>query len=551
MKRICSLVVFMLLLVIDSRAEDNLSVDFFYESLAPYGDWMELDDYGYCWQPREVDSDWRPYSDGRWVYTDAGWTWDSDAPYSWAVYHYGRWARVDPIGWVWVPGGEWGPAWVAWRHSPRHIGWAPLPPEAEFRRASGFDGRVDAEYDIGPGNYNFVEVRNFGASRLRNHLRPPRENLTIIQQTTNITRVTYVHDVVYNGGPSYEVTSRQSAAPIRRLNLDRRQRFEGGPPKPGQLSSLVEGDSLRVVAVPFETGTKAVPKKLAPKTAQIDVDHGWKNAGPPAEVAKVRHKINSERAERRAVLPPIGTTKPERDPAALPGPELQRTPMDSRGSAPLPPTPRRSSPDSGRVTKPEPRLSKKPEATPLASKKTNAERPQRAPRQALDSARERARHQKTPDAEAKRNPVPSAPKPVAPKPVAPKPVAPKPVAPKPAAPKPAAPKPAAPKPVAPKPVAPKPVAPKPVAPKPVAPKPVAPKPVAPKPVERPAVERLPRPGPVRPVERSVARQPQREPKAPQSPKRTESRPASPVKQRQRAPAPERKAKDKEDKKTGH
>ncbi len=543
MKRICSLVVLLLFFAIASRAEDNLSVEFFYESLAPYGDWVELDHYGYCWQPREVDWDWRPYSDGRWIYTDAGWTWDSEAPYSWAVYHYGRWARVHPIGWVWVPGGEWGPAWVAWRRSSRHVGWAPLPPEAEFLRASGFDGHVDAQYDIGPGNYNFVDVRNFGASRLRNYLRPQHENLTIIQQTINITRVTYVHDVVYNAGPSYEATSRQSAAPIRRLKLDRRKRLEGGGleggrPGPGQLSSQVEGNSLRVVAVPFETRTKAVPKKLGPKTAAIEIDHGWKNAGPPAEVAKVRHKIKGESAGTRAVVPPIGTTKPERDPAARSRSEVQRKPMDSQRSAPLRPPPQKPPTHSGRLVKPEPLPSNKTEAIPLPLKKKNDGRPQPEPAQIPDLAREHVRQPIAPVPEAKSNrpPLSAAPKAAAPKAVAPKAVAPKAVAPKA---------------VAPKAVAPKAVAPKAVAPKAVAPKAVAPKAVAPKAVARSLGDRQARPRPVKPVEGPDTTQVKRKPKAPQPPMRSESKPAPPVKPTQGVPASDRKAKDKEEKKIGH
>src|SRR5688572_27878049 len=134
--------------------EVTVSLDVFHENLESYGEWREVADYGYCWQPRDVDADWRPYSDGQWVYTDAGWTWDSEEPYSWAVYHYGRWARADRIGWFWVPGTEWGPAWVSWRRSPHHIGWAPLPPEARFTRTVGFDRGVDVDFDIGPGNYN-------------------------------------------------------------------------------------------------------------------------------------------------------------------------------------------------------------------------------------------------------------------------------------------------------------------------------------------------------------------------------------------------------------
>jgi hypothetical protein len=260
-----------------------------------------------------VDLDWRPYSDGRWLYTDAGWTWDSDEPYSWAVYHYGRWARVDRIGWIWVPGTEWGPAWVSWRRSPRYVGWAPLPPDAEFSRSVGFNARVDADYDIGPTNYSFVQVRNFGAPRLRTVIVEPRENITIISQTTNITRITYVNNVVYNEGPNYDVISRESAQPIRRLKLERREELDGVPGKvrAEQLRMTVEGDSLRVLAIPFDTRPATVPRKVAARVEKAEVDHGWKNAGPPAEVARLRTKIKSEPATTAEALPQprILTTK--------------------------------------------------------------------------------------------------------------------------------------------------------------------------------------------------------------------------------------------------
>lgn len=279
-----------------ARAEVDISVDFFHENLAPYGDWVDVEDYGYCWQPRDVDADWRPYSDGRWVYTDAGWTWDSDEPYSWAVYHYGRWARLDEVGWVWVPGTEWGPGWVSWRRGSRHVGWAPLPPEARFERSSGLSVQVDADFDIGPTNYNFVEVRNFGAPRLRSVFIEPRENITIISQTRNITNITYVNSVVYNGGPQYDVISRESAQPIRRLKLDRRERFEGGvrSARAEQLRSRVEGDTLRVSAPAINQREATAPPKVARKVEKGRINRGWKNAGAPEEVEKVRNKIKRE-----------------------------------------------------------------------------------------------------------------------------------------------------------------------------------------------------------------------------------------------------------------
>ena len=310
----------------------TFSVDFFHDRLEAHGDWREVGDYGYCWQPRDVGDDWRPYSDGRWLYTDAGWTWDSDEPYSWAVYHYGRWARVDRVGWVWVPGTEWGPAWVSWRRSERHVGWAPLPPEATFTRSVGFSARVDVDFDIGPMNFSFVNVRDFGSRRLSRVIIAPTQNVTIINRTTNITNISYVNNTVINNGPQYDVIARESAQPIRRMKLDRHEEFEGN------LRAVEKGDSLRVAAPTFDAKPASAPRKVVAKVENAEINRGWKRAGTDAEVAKLRSKIKDEpvrpvqqspdaetpkKAPKNADVPP--KEKPEKSVAETPATEKPAT----------------------------------------------------------------------------------------------------------------------------------------------------------------------------------------------------------------------------------
>ncbi len=92
-----------------------------------YGNWIDLAVYGRVWQPG-VTSDWAPYVNGDWVWTDRGWMWESDEPFGWVVYHYGNWMQLGAAGWVWVPGYEWSPATVRWYADEEYIGWSPLPP---------------------------------------------------------------------------------------------------------------------------------------------------------------------------------------------------------------------------------------------------------------------------------------------------------------------------------------------------------------------------------------------------------------------------------------
>ena len=103
----------------------------FEAALAPFGAWIDDAALGRVWAPSAavVGPGFSPYAtNGSWVLTEYGWTWDTAWTWGWAPFHYGRWTVLDKRGWVWVPGTLWGPAWVAWRAGRHYVGWAPLPP---------------------------------------------------------------------------------------------------------------------------------------------------------------------------------------------------------------------------------------------------------------------------------------------------------------------------------------------------------------------------------------------------------------------------------------
>src|SRR5436190_210188 len=208
---------FLLAALPQARAAD-VSVDFFYNNLSG-GNWIEVGDYGYGWQPDVAvnDSNWRPYADGYWAYTNLGWTWVSYEDFGWATYHYGRWAQLADYGWVWFPGSdlEWGPAWVSWRTGGDYVGWAPLPPRGPGIVYEGrpIGGRVDIEFDIGPEYYNFVDARFIGEPVLRDRIFARSQNVTYINNTVNVTNITVQNNVVYNYCRAYNALSSQSASP--------------------------------------------------------------------------------------------------------------------------------------------------------------------------------------------------------------------------------------------------------------------------------------------------------------------------------------------------
>ena len=67
-------------------AQDVATPEYFTKQLAPHGKWMQHNTYGRVWQPYEVPRGWRPYTHGRWVWTDEyGWYWASAFTWGWAA----------------------------------------------------------------------------------------------------------------------------------------------------------------------------------------------------------------------------------------------------------------------------------------------------------------------------------------------------------------------------------------------------------------------------------------------------------------------------------
>jgi hypothetical protein len=107
---------------VDQRyVDDNLR--YAAAPLARYGSWIDVNGSSY-WRP-QVAAGWRPYWQGRWVYTPSGLTWLSSEPWGWVPYHYGSWDYLPTYGWVWQPGSVWSAAWVYWYWGQDYVGWCP------------------------------------------------------------------------------------------------------------------------------------------------------------------------------------------------------------------------------------------------------------------------------------------------------------------------------------------------------------------------------------------------------------------------------------------
>jgi hypothetical protein len=110
--------------------------------------------------------------------------WQSDYPWGDIAFHYGRWAYT-ATGWVWVPGYEYAPAWVVWRHDDADgfVGWAPLPPGAVFVNGVWEFNHVliGADFDFGLSLdfFSFVGFDHFWEHDFR-HFAVPHDRLALV-----------------------------------------------------------------------------------------------------------------------------------------------------------------------------------------------------------------------------------------------------------------------------------------------------------------------------------------------------------------------------------
>ena len=205
-----------------------VTYSYFYSSLSPYGSWVEVPDYGWCWQPTiaVTHRGWRPYTHGgRWLHSDAGWYWHSDYSWGWAPFHYGRWYSAPRAGWVWVPDYTWGPSWVTWRRGPDYCGWAPLPPRSYVRPGIGFSywGRdVGFNFSFGYSHdyYTFVPTSRFCDRRIIDHVVPTHRVRNVYHNSTVVNNyIVGNNNTIINNGVGRDYVASHTRNEIPRVRV--------------------------------------------------------------------------------------------------------------------------------------------------------------------------------------------------------------------------------------------------------------------------------------------------------------------------------------------
>ncbi len=247
----------------------EVTVDCFYDTLAPYGTWVYVDGYGQCWRPSVVvyNPGWQPYCDhGHWVYTGCGWYWFSDYSWGWAPFHYGRWFRDTRWGWCWTPDTIWGPSWVTWRYSSGYCGWAPLPPFATYQAGIGFFYRGSAvsigfNWGLSENCFAFVPTQYFCDPHPYRYRAVPAQVRQIFNQTTVINNFNVHNHNFVNDGIAPEHITAVTHTPIRPVAI-RNTTFPSGDGVRGDQLSR-DGNTL-IIGRPPQSGFPAQNRSSQP-----------------------------------------------------------------------------------------------------------------------------------------------------------------------------------------------------------------------------------------------------------------------------------------------
>jgi len=288
--------------------EINVSIGYqsFYSELAPYGEWISYPGYGYVWRYRfSRYAGFRPYcTRGRWVYTDAGWTWVSSYPWGWAAFHYGRWFYDEELGWLWIPGDQWAPAWVTWGSYEDNFCWAPLEPNVSISVIAAF--RPPPNYwVVCPGIY-------FGRAGWSAHVENTGHNLTMVRNISVIGNSGVGHAHAYLRGPAPAAVERFTRMPVRPVTISENR-------SPG--SDRVVGNRLALYRPSIRRNDPGSGKPVSQRLAGPAKPYPVTRAG--AARAAGGHEPH------HAAGPEYSAPKPATKPA--PGPVRQRPAQAVRG----------------------------------------------------------------------------------------------------------------------------------------------------------------------------------------------------------------------------
>jgi hypothetical protein len=293
-----------------------------YQDLDANGTWRVEPNYGNVWIPNRVASDWAPYRDGHWTWIDPwGWTWVDDAPWGFAVTHYGRWAHIRGT-WGWIPGpvrapAYYAPALVVFLSGSNFqlsissgpvggVGWFPLAPREIYRPSY-------------PVSRSYFERVNSGNTVLNRTVINNTYNSYSTTNITNITNVVYANRAVPGAVVAVPTTVFMRSQPVARAAL----------PVPREQLARAPAAHVALVAPTEQSVRGAAPSgdKPPPRVFERPVVARSAPAAPHVGLAAQREQLTAK------PVPPATSAVPQ-EPRARSG---VRRNDEQRGQAPVPP----------------------------------------------------------------------------------------------------------------------------------------------------------------------------------------------------------------------
>ena len=308
-----------------------------YQDLDANGTWRADATYGNVWFPSRVSVGWAPYRDGHWAWIDPwGWTWVDDAPWGFAVSHYGRWANLGGA-WGWVPGPVRTPAYYApalvvfvgganfqLTISSGNVGgvaWFPLGPREVYRPS----------YPVSRGYFENVNRSNTVI------------NNTVINNTyntTNVTNIVYANRRVPGAVVAVPTTAFVQSQPVSRaaVRIDQdtiANRPGEAAPAVAPTQNSVRGAAAERDKPPARVFDRPVLARTAPPTPHA----GFAAQQPQLTARPGKPLDDAARKELKpataAPAPAVMVVAPAREaPRALraPPPAPTKQPPEQRGS---------------------------------------------------------------------------------------------------------------------------------------------------------------------------------------------------------------------------
>jgi hypothetical protein len=293
----------------DTTSRQEAIPDNAFAMLDAYGTWVDLPGVGHAWQPN-VAYDWRPYVDGRWVWTDQGWFWDSAEPYAWVVYHYGTW---DTWGsrWVWIPGYIWAPAQVRWEVRDDYIGWAPMPPPGMTRQNPYDPGSSESWIFVPADQFTREHIGSYrsttiftppGTGQQKGSQNPPDLNVIARRTREPVPKATTKRENVRRG--SHTLIRAEAVPPPRPIPNAVDQPSPPPPPREGNQKPVTPPSHSGVTPTPAKE--PALKKQEQPKhSPPPEKNQQTGKKSPPKE--KTQDKPKEKKPEQENIPKKDGT----------------------------------------------------------------------------------------------------------------------------------------------------------------------------------------------------------------------------------------------------